>query len=141
MSDMKYKRIYLIGEENGKADADDFVIRYRAENGAYMDVEYLGNQVLQYRFLGKTFRLLKTAMNACDNHKLTPEEWSKFHPMESYRTVWAADTNAGFGKKGDTVYGTSPATYIVRDERVKGDKHILHMWNTGLGEFSEEKSA
>lgn len=134
---MVYKEIYFIGEENGKADADDFIIRYRAENGAYIDVGYRGGRVVEYRFLEKTFCLLETAINACDNHKLTVEEWASFHPMESYQTVWAADTNAGFGKKGDSVYGTSPGLYVVRDERAKGDKHILHMWHQGLGSMNK----
>ena len=136
---MKYQRIYCYGGSAGKDETGDFVSHYIAENRARIEVDYFGNRVLQYRFMGKAFSTLKSAKEACDAHKLTPEEWADMHRGEHYRCVWAADTNAGFGKKGDSVYGTSPCTYIVRDERIDDYNHVLHLWNSALGALSKEE--
>lgn len=134
---MKYQRIYCYGGRT-KNETGDFVSHYIAENGARIEVEYFGNRVLQYRFMGQAFSTLKSAKEACDAHKLTPEEWADMHRTEHYRCVWAADTNAGFGKKEDSVYGTSPSTYIVRDEHVIGHNHVLRVWNSALGALPGE---
>lgn len=135
---MKYQRIYCYGGSAGKDGAGDFVMEYIAENGARIEVDYFGNRVLQYRFMSKVFSTLKSAKKACDAHKLTPEEWAAMNRDEHCRSVWAADTNAGFGKKGDSVYGTSASTYIVRDERIAEHSHVLHLWNSALGALPGE---
>lgn len=59
-------------------------------------------------------------------------EWLEQHPEVScYYAIWAADTNAGFGRKGDTVYGDNRNCDIIRIETHRdGKTPVLVLWFT-----------
>ena len=65
---MKYKRIYCFGCENGKANEDDFVVEYRAENGKRIELCFSisSNSSQWYKVDGVAYRTLKEAKQACE---------------------------------------------------------------------------
>lgn len=69
--------------------------------------------------------------------KITFEEWREQHPEVEYEMVWAEDTEAGFGKKGWTVYGDGVGLYIHHITVSDSGKCTLHMWMDGLREIPD----
>ena len=63
---MKFKKVYCFGGDC-KANEDDFIVSYIAENGKRIDVEFvISNQSIRsYRVDGKAYRTLKEAKAAC----------------------------------------------------------------------------
>ena len=41
---------------------------------------------------------------------MTVKEWREKNPDTTFTMVWAADTHGGFGRKGDSVYGSREVT-------------------------------
>ena len=66
---------------------------------------------------------------------MTVKEWRERFDNE-YRIVWAADTCAGFGKAGDSVYGNPDDLVIVETDRQGGTwsapEYTLRVWSTAL---------
>lgn len=61
---------------------------------------------------------------------MTVKEWKERNEHD-YRIVWADDTGAGFGKRGDSVYGDSDNLIICCIERY-GRELTLHVWGEAL---------
>ena len=61
---------------------------------------------------------------------MTVGEWKKRFD-DDYELVWADDTNAGFGKQGDTVYGNSDYCVICRTD-YDGKRFRLWVWRESL---------
>ena len=63
---MKFKKVYMLGGLNGKADPTDYVIGYVAENGAYIEIKELINSSYRwYAVNGHEYNTLKEAKAAC----------------------------------------------------------------------------
>ena len=63
---MKFKRIYMVGGENGKADPTDYVVGYKAENGKRIEIMSLLNTPGRwYEVNGRHYFTLKDAKAAC----------------------------------------------------------------------------
>ena len=63
---IKFRRVYLIGGENGKADPTDYVVGYKASNGKYIEIKELINNAYRWYVVdGKSFETLKQAKSAC----------------------------------------------------------------------------
>ena len=61
---------------------------------------------------------------------MTMAEWMERFD-DDFEVVWAADTNAGFGKRGDSVYGTIDDCVII-STRWDGHRYTLLVWCDGL---------
>lgn len=66
------------------------------------------------------------------NHMIgmTMGEWMERFD-DDFEVLWAADTNAGFGKHGDTVYGNIDDCVIITTSW-DGHKYTLLVWCDGL---------
>ena len=63
---MAFKRDYLIGGLNGKADPTDYVVGYQADNGMYIEIRSITGETFRwYRVNGKEFEKLKDAKEYC----------------------------------------------------------------------------
>lgn len=60
-------------------------------------------------------------------------EWKK-HFDDEHSVVWAADSGAGFGRKGWTVYGDCDDMQIVQVDRCH-DGLTLHLWYGGRNDW------
>ena len=61
---------------------------------------------------------------------MTCAEW-KERFEDDFEVVWADDTNAGFGKRGDSVYGTIDDCVICRTD-YDGRRYKLWVWCEAL---------
>jgi len=61
---------------------------------------------------------------------MTMAEWKERFD-DDFEVVWAADTNAGFGKAGDSVYGYHDDCVICRT-CWDGHKYTLYVWCEAL---------
>ena len=72
---------------------------------------------------------------------MTVSDFMRTHPNVDIHVVWAADTKAGFGKKGDTVYGdcwNCRVVEVVEDSPAMCNKekaYTLRVWIDALGEM------
>ena len=63
---IKFRRVYLIGGESGKADPTDYVVGYMESNGKYIEIkELVDNSFRWYVVDGVSFDTLKQAKSAC----------------------------------------------------------------------------
>ena len=62
---MKFRRVYCYGGERKNGD-DDFIIGYKADNGAEITPVFLLNYKIGYRYNGKTYELLTLAKRAAE---------------------------------------------------------------------------
>lgn len=67
---------------------------------------------------------------------MTYGEWKKRFDDHLEGVVWAADTNAGFGHKGDPVYGNADDLKIVKIVTTARGK-TLYLWEDILGDWRE----
>lgn len=68
---------------------------------------------------------------------MTVREWREQNPDKNCTIVWAADTHAGFGKKGWSVYGNCgdcEIISIIEKENSWADVE-LRVWNYALGDM------
>lgn len=61
---------------------------------------------------------------------MTMAEWMERFD-DDFEVVWAADTNAGFGKRGDSVYGNIDDC-VITSTRWNGHKYTLLVWCESL---------
>ena len=63
---------------------------------------------------------------------MTVKEWKERNDCD-YKIVWADDTQAGFGARGDSVYGASDHLIICCIERRGAKKEcVLQVWSEAL---------
>lgn len=90
-----------------------------------------------------------TEIEIKEEKKMTVHEWVKENNDVSFTCVWAADSNAGFGNKGDTAYGDHDGYDVIKVEWSKVDycgeeikRAKLHIWPTRVfGECPKEALA
>lgn len=64
------------------------------------------------------------------------KDWKKQNPDKAHKTVWAADSRGGFGKKGWSAYGNTDDLEIVRVEKLEKSwaDVKLHVWDYSWGD-------
>lgn len=63
-------------------------------------------------------------------------DWARRFDEEDFDVVWAADSGAGFGEKGWTVYGDCDNMRIVKITK-SGHKKTLHLWYDGRDDWRD----
>jgi len=56
---------------------------------------------------------------------------------DPHSVVWAADSGAGFGKKGWTVYGDCDDMRIVQIDTHQNGEKTLHLWYNSRNDWKE----